>query len=208
MVAVSTVPTNQSKSEFLEWARAVAEPRSQHPIDEILAEHHLMRVVLQAIQKETLRLSRQRELRLEFWSGAVDFVGNFGLLYHWRKKANHLLPELDALGFGDAVKRLEDRQTHDIDLTLEFTDSVQDGDIEKLTRLVALLVMVKREKMDLEERELLLPARSVMPPERTEALRAAFDQVEKKALPERGRKEYLELAKRLCVIAGASDPTL
>jgi hypothetical protein len=207
VVAVSTVPTNQSKSEFLEWARAVAEPRSQHPIDEILAEHHLMRVVLQAIQKETLRLSRQRELRLEFWSGAVDFVGNFGLLYHWRKKANHL-PELDALGFGDAVKRLEDRQTHDIDLTLEFTDSVQDGDIEKLTRLVALLVMVKREKMDLEERELLLPARSVMPPERTEALRAAFDQVEKKALPERGRKEYLELAKRLCVIAGASDPTL
>jgi hemerythrin-like domain-containing protein len=185
---------------------AVSEPRAQHPIDEILAEHHLMRVVLHAMQVEALRLTKAKNFNFEFWSNAVDFVGNFGLLYHWRKKANHLYPVIDELGGGAPIAKLEDQQQRDIELTLELTDAAQDGDFEKLTRLVALLILVKREKMDAEERDVLLPSRATLSGAKADALRVSFDEVEKKALPERGRREYLDIARNLAKLAGLPDP--
>lgn len=193
-----------AKAQFSDWVKQVAAPRSQHPVDEILAEHHLMRVVLQAMTQEAARLGK--EFRIEFWSGAVDFVGNFGLLYHWRKKANHLYPTIEQLGAAKAIAELEDQQARDIDLTLELTDAAQDGDYEKLTRLVALLAMVKREKMEIEEREILRPVRDKLSGAQLDELRAAFDQVEKKALPERGRREYLDIARKLSQLSGLADP--
>lgn len=204
----SNAHANPHREAFVEWARG-AEPnvvRVQHPIDELLAEHHLVRSVLLAMQNEAGRLANRQPFRPELWGKVVDFVGNFGLLVHYRKKAAHLYPQLASAGLGDEIQGLDREQGLEIDQTLDLVDALQEGDWEKVLRLVVVYVGTKRQQLEREELQILLPARTHLDPQALAALRASFDEVEKKALPDKGRKEYLEIARALIREAGLGDP--
>src|SRR5215468_7878224 len=103
--------TSDLTPELDAWAKEAElsreQRRAQHPVDELLAEHHLIRIVLAAMRAEAARFSREKKLRLEFWEDAVDFVGNFGLLRHYRKKANHLFPVLAKNGLAAQLEGLD-----------------------------------------------------------------------------------------------------
>jgi hemerythrin-like domain-containing protein len=202
--------TGDLTPELNEWAHeaelAPGQPRRQHPVDELLAEHHLIRVVLSTMLAEASRLAREKNLRLEFWEDAVDFVGNFGLLRHYRKKANHLFPELVKHGFAAQVEGLDAEQTKDIELTLELCDTIGEGDPENIARLVALYAGIKKKKMEREELQLLIPAKDVLAPNTVAALRSAFDVVDRTIPPDRERKKYVEIVQRLVKLTGVADP--
>jgi hemerythrin-like domain-containing protein len=196
--------------ELVEWAREAelpdTEPRGQNPIDELVAEHHLIRIALSTMLAEASRFAREKNLRIEFWDQAVDFVGNFGLLRHYRKKANHLFPTLASCGFEMQLEGLDAEQTKDIELALELCDAIGEGDWENVARLVALYAGIKKKKMEREEQQLLYPGKELIPAVTMAELRSAFDQVDRTIPPERTRKEYLDMVKRLVKMTGIPDP--
>ena len=204
-----SIAPNPYRAEFLEWAKASTAdgPRQQHPVDELLGEHHLMRTVIAMMHGEAKRLANHQPFRPELWVTAVEFIGNFGLLYHYRKKANHLFPTATELGLSEAIKELDKDQSIDIDLTLDIVDAVQECDWEKVLRLAVMLVSAKRQKMEQEEKTVLLPVKPLLTPELTASLRAAFDDVEKKALQGKGgRGDYLDIARTMAKVLGLPDP--
>jgi hemerythrin-like domain-containing protein len=204
----STPPSVRHHGELVEWAReaGIGAPFSQNPIDQLLAEHELMRAVLSAMQVEALRVSREKDLRFDFWGDAVDFVGNFGLLCHYRRKANHLFPMLAAAGLADRVQSLDAEQQSNIELTLELCDVVQEADWEQVIRLVALYVGARRKQMDREERELLVAAKEQLGADQLKSLVEAFAEVDQRALHPQGRKGYLAIAQKLAKAVDQRDP--
>lgn len=196
------------QAEFLVWADAAeaepARPGSQHPIDELLAEHHLIRKVLEAVQTEAGKIRQKKHLDLDFWDGAVEIIGNFGLLFHYAKKANHLFPAIEPFGMKDKIKALDQRQQQDIDVTLELCNAVSEGDWETVQRLVSLYVGTKRDHMAREEQEVLLPAKTLLSEDAAGALRRTFDAMQ--SPPGKSRKVYLEAALRVIREAGLPDP--
>lgn len=206
------VPVVRHDAEVADWANDAelehSAPRTQHPIAELLAEHQLMRDVLDAMLAEATRLAgRQSAFRLDFWSPAVDFVGNFYLLFHFRKEMNHLFPMVARHGFQDAVKELDQHQQRDIDLTLDLCDAVQEADFEKVMRLVSVYAAAKRLHIEQEEHSVILPVKERLTPAELATLRTTFDELERKAMPEKGRKEYLDIARKLIRDAGLSGPS-
>lgn len=196
------------QAEFLAWAKAAetesSRPRTQHPIDELLAEHHLLRKVLEAVQAEAGKISQTKQLDLDFWEGAVDIIGNFGLLFHYAKKANHLFPAIEPFGMKDKIRALEQQQQQDVDVTLKLCDAISEGDWESVQRLVSLYVGTKRDRMSREEQEVLLPAKALLLEDAARSLRQAFDAME--SPPGKSRRVYLDVALRVIEDAGLPDP--
>ena len=196
------------RTEFLAWANAAerdpSQPSTQHPIDELLAEHHLIRKVLEAVQTEAGKIGQKKHLDLDFWEGAVEIIGNFGLLFHYAKKANHLFPAIEPFGMKEKIRALDQQQQQDIDVTLELCNAVSEGDWETVQRLVSLYVGTKRDHMAREEQEVLLPAKALLSSEVAQSLRHTFDAME--GPPGKTRRLYLESALRVIRDAGLPDP--
>ncbi len=192
----SVKPPNLYGEHYGAWAQAARQDRTctQHPIDELLAEHHLMRRMFEAMRTEAVEIARRRPMNLDFWANAVDVIGNFALLIHWRKKANHLFPLIRDRGFAEHLAKLEKEQDQDIANTLELCDAVQDGDRESVVRLVSLYTGAKQRHMEREEQTVLLPSKDVLTPEDVESLRAKFDEVDEGAMPGAGRAHYYGVA--------------
>lgn len=196
------------QAEFLVWARAAegrqTPPETQHPVDELLAEHYLIRRVLEAVQLQAGKIRRDRDLDLDFWENAVEVVGNFALLFHYAKKANYLFPVIEEFGLKEKIGALDQKQQQDIETTLELCNAVSERDRESVQRLVSMYVGTKREHMDREEQEVLLPAKSLLSEEAASQLRQTFDEME--SPPGKHRKTYLDAALRVISEAGLPDP--
>lgn len=193
------------RAEFLVWARAAEQGEStQHPVDELLAEHHLIGEVLKAVQTEAGKIRKKKELDLDFWERAVEILGNFALLYHYAKKANHLFPALEPFGMKEKIEALDQEQQLDIETTLDLCNAVSDRDQETVKRLVSLHVRMKRQHMEQEAAEVLLPAKALLSEEATNELRSTFDEME--SPPGKHRLSYLETALRVMSDAGMQDP--
>lgn len=191
---------NEYVAQFDVWAAAArgeGATSAQHPIDDVLGEHHFLRRVLIGMQTEAYSLAAKGPWHMDFWSGAVDVVGNFGLLLHWRKKANHLFPLIRPLGFAEAIEKFDRQQQLDIETTLDICDAVAEGDSEKVVRLVSLFTDSKRRHMAQEEEEVLVPARAALDVDSADKLRSEFDQVDDSALPGADRRHYLETAEKI-----------
>ncbi len=188
----SVTPPNLYAEAYAQWAASARQERKaeQHPIDELLAEHHFLRRMFESMQTEAVYVAQRKPMDLDFWANAVDVVGNFALLIHWRKKANHLFPLIRDRGFSEHLDKLEKEQDQDIATTLELCDAVQDGDREGVVRLVSLYVGSKRRHMAREEESVLVPAKAALTPEDVASLRASFDQVDEGAMPGAGRAHY------------------
>ncbi len=192
---------------FQAWVTAAEKdpPQSaQHPVDELLAEHHLIRKVLEAVQRKAGTIHQRKRMDLDFWEGAVEIIGNFGLLFHYAKKANHLFPAIEPFGMNEKIRALDQQQQQDIDVTLELCNAVSEGDWESVQRLVSLYVGTKRDQMAREERDVLFPAKALLSEEAAAALRKTFDAME--GPPGKSRKVYLDVALRVIHEAGLPDP--
>jgi len=177
----------------------------QHPVGELLAEHELLRTLLVAAKKEAQRLAK-RNLRPEFWGPAADFIGNYGLLFHHRKKNQVLYPALQKLGLGSAISAIEPDQQREIETTLELCGAVQEDDWEQTLRLVSVFLTLKRRNIEREELTILLPAYEQHADVLLD-LRKRFDALEEKSLFGRKRSDFLAAVRTCCRLAGAPDPT-
>lgn len=196
------------QAEFVVWAQtaegAPTTPEAQHPVDELLAEHHLIRRVLDAVHLKAGKIRRGEELDLDFWESAVEVVGNFALLFHYAKKANYLFPAIEAFGLEEKIAALDQKQQQDIEMTLELCNAVSERDVETVQRLVSMYVATKRAHLDQEEEEVLVPAKALLSEEVAGELRKTFDEME--SPPGKHRKTYLDAALRVIEEAGLPDP--
>lgn len=188
------------------WTAALdmAEP-TQAPADELLAEHALMRRVLDAMELQAEAMLRGSALQPEFWHDLVDFHGNFVHLCHRVKEEIHLVPELVAAGRfgGEQAGVLHREHENGKQFTLELCDAVGAGDWERTTRLVAVCTHVLRPHMAREEDGVFVAARG-LDAAATQRLRTAFTAVERRALGAGGRRHHLDVARRLVHRSGAS----
>lgn len=197
-------PQSTIEQAFELWiAEAEAPHKLQSPAAELLAEHHVMGAVLTAMEAESERMLSGGSLRPEFWTDVVDFNGNFVHLCHRVKEEEHFIPALLRLGILDAPQDEAIRHEHHSAkrLTLAICDGVAEGDWEKVLRIVSLYLHVLRPHMHREEAGMLLAA-AQMPSSTSQELRTAFDLVDQKALAHRGRRHYVEVARRLSAACG------
>ncbi|MCA8964188.1 MAG: hemerythrin domain-containing protein [Planctomycetes bacterium] len=199
---MSTQETLSGSNLFAAWC----EPgeRRQSPFEELLAEHHLMSIVLAAMEAEAQGMLRGGALRREFWSDVVDFNGNFVHLCHRVKEEEHLIPALVEHGLLDAEQDNAVRHEHQSakKLTLDIVDGVGEGDWERVLRVVSIYVHILRPHMRREETGLFAAAVHGLPAEVDERLRAAFAAVDARALAGRGRAHFVEIARRLAQATG------
>ncbi len=193
--------------EFLQWvqeARGNTEQR-QHPVDELLAEHHLMDIALAAMEAETHRLGRRKLLRNDVWTDVIDFVGNYIHLVHRRKESQCLMTAFTkAVGHDrhPVVAKTEEQHGQAARLTFDLVDGLNEGDWEKVLRTAQLYIAFARPHLRYEETELFEIARAKLAPEQVAAAQQEFRRLEAFGLGERDRMYYLRVAQRLAKRAG------
>lgn len=155
---------------------------------------------------EALRLAKWA-FRDQVWGAIADLLGNYGLLFHYRKKSMFLFPALATHGFAELIEGMEKARQQDIELTLELCDAVQSEDWEPLLRLSAIVASEKRRVMEQEDQLILRPARGLLSPVEVARLRNQFDELEEKALLNRSRGDFLGVLRGLLAAVGQPDPT-
>ena len=200
------IPLSSYELDFIQWAKDAQSggPREQDPINELLAEHHIMDAVLAAMEREARRLSVHGQLRPDFWERVVDFVGNYVHQCHRRKEEQALFPVAQRYELVEngpvAMISKDHQQAHQ--LTWDLYNGVSEGDWEKVLRAAHLYLRVARDHLVREENHVFEPARELITPEDAADLRGKFDEIERDALGERDRMYYLKVARTLCQDAG------
>lgn len=205
------VPLSSYELDFIQWAKEArmppGTPREQEPVNELLAEHHIMDAVLAAMEREARQLSVHGKLRPEFWERVVDFVGNYVHQCHRRKEEQAFFPvssRYETVEDGPVAMIAKDHQQAHL-LTWDLYNGVNEGDWEKVLRAAHVYLRVARDHLVREENHVFEPARDLMTPEDNADLRAKFDEIERDALGERDRIYYLKVARSLCQDAGLND---
>lgn len=213
MKTADIVPVTTFDQEFMDWvvvARDTSGKLDQHPVDELLGEHHMMDAVLAAMERETRRLSVHHDLRPDAWEDLVDFMGNYIYQVHRRKEEQGLFEAyravVDSAGAGPlAIDVIAGEHQHATAMTIDLVNGVSEGDWEKVLRASHLFIRVARDHLLREEQEVFEPARAALDAEAVSTLKARFSELEKYGLGERTRLYYLDLARRLCARAGLDD---
>ena len=202
---MSEVNLPELKSAFDVWLdESDARSRRQPPGEVLRGEHYLMESVLRAMEAELKLMLAGTSIRTAFWGDVIDFNGNFVHLCHRVKEEDHLIPALVEAQLIDADQHEGIEREHDRakDLTLAIRDSVEEGDWEKVLRLVALYTRFLRPHMRREEDEAFVVATTELSPEVNEEIRVRFDHIDAAALGSSGRVGYVDLARRLNALAG------
>ncbi|MDJ0850506.1 MAG: hypothetical protein QNK04_19205 [Myxococcota bacterium] len=177
------------------------------PSDELIADHVVMDAALEAIGHEARQLREGHSLRPEFWSRAVDFIGNYVHRVH-RAKEEELFRAL--LGWGlvarGASTPLVEDHARARELTFDLCDAVGDGDWERVLRLVALYLRFMEPHMRCEESHWLEPLDRRLDAEHQETLRASFRAIDERELPGGVRTGYAETVRWLVRKTGVPDP--
>lgn len=175
----------------------------QHPIDELLAEHHLMEFTLSAMCAEVQRLANRAPLRIDVWADVVDFMGNFVHLVHRRKETlclKAILADPD-VGETPALKRTAAEHARIERLTVSIVEAANGGDWEGVLRAAHQYLAITRPHLRAEESGLFPLCRQHLTPEQLERLQEDFARVEAQVLGDRGRLHYLDLTQRLVQVA-------
>jgi hemerythrin-like domain-containing protein len=202
---MSTPPISARRAFDVWLAAGDAGERTQDPADELVAEHFVMTTVLAAMEAEVKNMLVGRALRPEFWSDVVDFNGNFVHQCHRAKEEEQLVPMLIEYGRLEARREQAIREEHRSgkDLTLSLCEGVEEGDWEKVLRLVSIYVHILRPHMQREETDLFSLVAS-LPVEARARLREGIAAVERRALAHRSRRDFVAMARRLAVAAGVA----
>ncbi len=210
MKTADIVPVAAFDSEFAAWVAWAQNPEKaerQHPIDELMAEHHIMDAGLAAMERETRRLSVHHDLRPDAWRDIVDFIGNYIYQVHRRKEEDglfeayrtHLEANSAESGTVDLVAAEHGQATN---MTVTLVNGVGEGDWEKVLRAAHLYLRVARDHLLTEENEIFEQARALLDDEAVAALKVRFTELERFGLGERDRLYYLDLVRRMCKLAG------
>jgi hemerythrin-like domain-containing protein len=177
-----------------------------HPVDELLAEHWLMRAALAGMRQEALDLRRNRPLRPQLWSKVVDVIGNFIHRIHRVKEEAVFFPRLLQDGIIDASDRahLLDENEQLQSLALALCDGANEGAWEKAMRIAARYLSLMESHLRSGEQRLVNPLVRALPPETERQLREAFTEIETARLGEADRGHYLELVRTICRETGVS----
>lgn len=192
-------PSGEERLEA--WiADAAGAQRVMHPVDELLAEHCLMRATLAGMQQEALNLRQNRPLRPQLWSKVVDVIGNFIHRIHRAKEEAAFFPRLLEDGIIDDADRahLLDEHRQLQSMTLDLCDGVREGDWEKAMRIATRYLSLMAAHLRAEELRLASPSARALPQETVSQLRNAFAEIEIGLLGEGSRQHYLELARSIC----------
>ncbi len=177
------------------------------PTDELLADHVLMHSALEAIGLEAQALREGRAPRAEFWSRAIDFVGDYVHRVH-RAKEEALFRAL--LGWGvvapGASRPLLEDHARARQLTLDLCRAVREGDWERVSQVFSIYLQFIEPHMRREESQWLEPLDRRLDPEHQATLRTAFRAIDQRELPGGVRTCYAELVRRLARDAGVADP--
>jgi len=180
----------------------------QTPQQELLAEHHLMAAVLEAMTEEARQMLRGDSLRPEFWARVVDVIGNFTHHVHRAKEEQCFFPALGEWGLlePDDLRQLVQDHAALREMTLDLCEGVSEGDWEKAFRLVAIYVGRMRLHLEAEEERLLSARLDEVPEERLAAVAERFAAIETRTLGAKGRAHYVEVARSLCRDVGLAGP--
>lgn len=203
---MTLLPTHEdARRAYEQWlliGKGVTEDR-QSPAEELLAEHYLMRAVLDAMERKAAALAAGQPLHPGFWANVVDFIGNFVHQCHRAKEQEQLFPA--ALEHGGLVRERSETLAHEHanakDMTLSLCSAVEESDKDAVLRIVTAYIPFMREHMASEERWLFGPMRDDLPEEQVAPVRAAFDEIEEDRLAS-GRLHYVEVARELCEQVG------
>ena len=201
-------PRRTHLTEFATWRHAAASAPgkrpTQPPAEELLGEHHLMELVVNAMEAEAARLNQGGELRVEVWSDVVDFIGNFVHLCHRAKEEEVFYPAVVRGGLIETERSdaLEHEHQDAKELTYGICEGVEAGDWEQVARLASMYAYFMRHHMRSEELELMQPFMRELPTTTHEAVAESFRAVDAKALAVHDRDHYLAVARRLCEATG------
>lgn len=192
---------------WLENARGDGAP--QRPEQQLLAEHHLMLAVLAAMDAEAQRLLQGGVLRPEFWRGVVEFIGNFSHRVHRVKEERFFFPALEAWGLAapEVCRHIEDDHENLKELTWLLCEGVNEGDWEKVLRVVSMYLGRMRTHIANEERQLLAPALAEVEAQQVRPIFEGFAALETEELGEQGRTDYFELTCSVCRDVGLEPPS-
>jgi hemerythrin-like domain-containing protein len=195
---------------FEAWRKAArGESAPQRPEQQLLAEHHLMLAVLEAMDAEARRLLDGGVLRPEFWRGVVEFIGNFSHRVHRVKEERFFFPALEAWGLAtpEICRHIADDHEKLKELTWLLCDGVNEGDWEKTFRVVAMYLDRMRSHIHAEEQQLLSPALAEVDAERVRPVAEGFAALEAETLGPEGRLGYLEITRSVCDDVGITPPS-
>lgn len=199
MTAAEPAADFRHPTEFRRWA--AGEP--QTPIAELLAEHHVMARVLDAMEAEATAMNRGRPLRLEFWAGLIEFVQAFVQESHRVKEEQHLFPHMSEVGTlpEGRAGALEREHGQARQITERLCRLAEAGDWEGVVRLSALYLHVIRPHMRREEVEWTGPAPEGVTDADLERIRQSFVEVERAAFGTADRAHWIGLVDRVCGMA-------
>lgn len=210
---VDIVPVTTHQSEFLRWMRAAVtpgEPRTQHPIDELLAEHHVINGAVAALERQARRLFRSRQLDPKIWDGFVDLLGNWANQVHRRKEEQGLFTSLQESVDPKELERHElskvvSQHAHCEGAIVDLFHGIGEGDWEKVGRAAVNYVQLARDRVTITEQKLFPLSRKMLEEKELTGLRERFDELEKFGLGERARTYYVDLAQDICMAADLKD---
>lgn len=200
--AATSPPGPQPPDEWRQHFRAGAPPLP--PAAQLLAEHHVMRAVLAAMEATARALRAGEPLDLDFWGDVVDFIGNFVHRCHCAKEERLFYPRVVAAGLlpQRRVEALTSEHANAGRLTADLCELASAGDWEGVVRLVAIYLHLMLPHMRHEEDDLGQAPLLAMEAGLAAELAAVFRAEEERALGAGGVGGVLELAQRLCQRAG------
>jgi hemerythrin-like domain-containing protein len=186
-------------------AMTVHSKPTEHPVDTLQNEHHVIKSVLQAMTHEANRVRAGEPLRAQFWLDVVDFLENFADRCHHAKEEDLLFPSLVERGFCEesgpiAVMKEEHVQGRQIKEQLRAATKA--SDTAGVVSAAGAFVILLHEHIEKEDNILFQLARRLLDKKQTESLRTEFDRVESDLMGEDAKRRYVELAKKLCDQAG------
>jgi len=199
-------PQATFEAEVARWIKGAqgSAAASRDPLDELLAEHHLMELALSAMAAETRRLANREPLRTNVWADLVDFMGNFVHVVHRRKEVVCLeaLQAISGVGELPSLRQVSAEHARLAHITISIVECVDEGDWEGVLRAAHQYLALVRPHLRGEEEGLFALVRRHLRDADLESLQASFAEVERRGLGGRDRRYYLDIVQRLVTGAG------
>lgn len=195
--------------DLTHWMEQFQRERTTLPPVELLkGEHHIIRGVLDAMERVSTRLATEQSVGGDFWHQVVDFVENFVDRCHHRKEEEVLFPLLLGRARSERVGPIVAMKHEHIEgreLKNALCHAANGSDPKKLCAAARTYIQLLREHMTTEEQGPFEMDRRITA-RRAERMRDEFRRVEREILGESGYDRYLELAREICRQADGCSP--
>ncbi len=186
--------------ELSQWIdRLRRERQTLPPLELLLAEHHVIRAVLDAMERMAARPAGGCSMAGGFWHRAVDFVEHYIDACHHQKEEEVLFPLL--LGWARServgpIVTLKHEHVEGRELKNSLCHAANANDPEKLLSTAATYIRLLREHMAAEEQGPFEVDRRISP-RQAQRMRDEFARVEGEILGPGGYDRYLDMALEL-----------